>query len=173
MSWTDFYRRRDALDAVLEHARRNPAGNLPYDEVPEAAAEFSGPEDLLLALHYRWTMKLTGQLGVALSEAGRNPDIDPVDAVLAGWRATAAEHPELRRLLDAGASEHAEALRPAIEGEQRLLALGAGLAEPHETAEEISRVGATLLALARNASDRPSRRRGPVEQLLRLLVPSA
>jgi hypothetical protein len=171
MSWTDFYRRRDALDAVLEHARRNPADTLPYSEVPQAVAEFAGPEDLLLALHYKWTMKLTGRLGVALAEAGRNPDIDPVDAVLAGWRATAAEHPELRRLLDAGAG--VEALRPAIEGERRLLALSAGLAEPHEPAEEISRVGATLQALLRNTSGRPARRRGPVEQLLRRLVPSA
>jgi hypothetical protein len=170
MSWTDFYRRRDALDAVLEQARRDPAGTQPY-EVPEAAAEFDGPEDLLLALHYKWMMKLTGQLGVALSEASRDPDIDVVDAVLAGWRATAAEHPELRRLLDAGAD--VEALRPAIEGEQRLLALSAGMAEPHEPAEEISRVGATLLALLRNASERPARRRSPVEQLLRRLVPSA
>ena len=173
MSWTDFYRRRDALNAVLEHAHRNPEGTLPYAEVPEAAAEFAGPADLLLALHHKWIMKLTGRLGVALSEAGRNPDVDQVDAVLAGWRATAAEHPTLRRLLDAGMSEHAAELRPAIEGEQRLLALAAGLAEPRDTAEEITRVGATLLALLRNASERPARRRGPVEQLLRRLVASA
>ena len=170
MSWTDFYRRRDALDAVLEQARRDPEGSLPFAEVADV---FAGPEDLLLALHYKWTMKLTGQLGVALSEASRDLDVDLVDAVMAGWRATAAEHATLRRLLDAGVAEHPEALRPAIEGEQRLLALAAGLADPHETTEEITRVGATLLVLLRNAPERPSRRRGPVEQLLRRLVPSA
>jgi hypothetical protein len=173
MSWTDFYRRRDALDAVLEHARHDPAGTLPFAEVPEAAEVFTGPEDLLLALHHRWTMKLTGRLGVALAEAGRDPGIDPVDAVLAGWRATAVEHGTLRRLLDAGAAEHAAALRPAIEGEQRLLALTAGLAEHGDTPEEIIRVGATLLALLRDAPEHPARRRGPVEQLLRRLVASA
>jgi len=173
MSWTDFYRRRDALNAVLEHARRNPADTLPYAEVPAAAAEFAGPADLLLALHHKWIMKLTGHLGVALSEAERNPDVDPIDAVQAGWRATAAEHPTLRRLLDAGMSEHAglaAAMRPAIEGEQRLLAVAADLVEPRDSAAEITRVGATLLALLRNASERPARRRGPVEQLLRRLV---
>ena len=167
MSWTDFYRRRDALDAVLEHARRNPEGGLPTNDV------FPSQANLLLALHHRWTMKLTGRLGVALTEAGRDPDVDLVDAVLAGWRATAAEHPTLRRVLDQGTAEHAEAMRPAIEGEQRLLALAAGLAEPHERPEEIARVGAALLALLHNASERPTRRRSPVEQLLRRLVPSA
>ena len=169
MSWTDFYRRRDALDAVLEHAHRDPATGLPYHDVPEATAEFTGPEDLLLALHYRWLMKLTGRLGVALSD----PTADQVDAVLAGWRAAAAEHPALRRLLDVGAAQYPEALRPAIEGELRLLAHAAGLAEPGDTAEEVGRVGATLLALLRNGSERPTRRRSPVEQLLRRLVPSA
>ncbi len=171
MSWTDFYRRRDALDAVLEHARRDPESPLPCPE--EAAEVFAGPEDLLLALHHKWIMKLTGRLGVALTEASRDPGADQVDAVLAGWRATATEHPELRRLLDTGMRDHAELMRPAVEGEQRLLALAAGLAEPHDTAEQIARVGATLLALPHNAPERPARRRNPVEQLLRRLVPSA
>ncbi len=170
MSWTDFYRRRDALDTVIEHARRNPEGDLPFAEVKDV---FGTPEDLLLALHHKWIMKLTGQLGVALTEASQDPDVDLVDAVLAGWRATATEHPALRRLLDAGMEQYAETMHPAIEGEQRLLALAAGLAEPHDTPAEISRVGATLLALLHNASERPARRRSPVEQLLRRLVPSA
>src|SRR5262245_12322073 len=127
MSWSDYYRRRDALNAVIEHARRDPASTLPYTEVPEATEVFRTPADLLLALHHKWIMALTGQLGVALAEADRKSG-DPVDAVAAGWRATAAEHPTLRALLDANAAEHAEAMRPAIEGEQRLLALAAGLA---------------------------------------------
>lgn len=173
MSWSDYYRRRDTLDAVLEHASRNPAGTLPYAEVREATEIFSGPADLLLALHYKWIMALTGRLGVALVEAGRNPDLDQVDAVADAWRATAAEHATLRRLLDANVDDHAEAMRPAIEGEQRLLALAAGLAEPHETTAEITSVGATLLALVRTAPERQARRRNPVELLLRRLVPSA
>lgn len=170
MGWEDHYRRRDALNAVLEHAKRDPAAGLPFTEVADV---FATPADLLLALHYKWVMALTGRLGVALSEASGSPDLDPVDAVIAAWRATAAEHGELRQLLDAGADDHELAMRPAIEREQRLLALAAGLAEPGERPEEITRVGATLLALVRNAPERPARRRGPVEQLLRRLVTSA
>jgi hypothetical protein len=172
MSWTDFYRRRDALDAVLEQARRDPASTAPFASfasIPQVAAEFARPEDLLLALHHRWSLRLTGQLGVALS----NPDIDPVDAVLAGWRTTAAANPELRDLLDRGAREYPDVVRPAVDGEQRLLAHCAGLAEADDSPEEVTRLGATLLALLRNGSERPARRRSPVEQLLRRLVASA
>jgi hypothetical protein len=168
VNWKDYYRRRDALNAVLEQARRDPDGGLPF--TAEAAEVFGKPADLLLALHYKWTMALTGRLGVALSEAESDPDVDPVDAVAAAWRTTAAGHPELRRLLDEGAGDHELAMRPAIEGEQRLLALSAGLAGPAERTEDVTDAGAALLALVRDA---PQRRRGPVEQLLRRLVPSA
>ncbi|HEV2780750.1 MAG TPA: hypothetical protein VGX25_15275 [Actinophytocola sp.] len=168
MSWTDYYRRRDALAAVLEHARRNPAGDLPYDDVSDV---FASPEKLVLALHYKWLLALTGRVGVAQAEAERDHDIDPVDAVSAAWRSTAAEHPTLRRLLD----RHADtpALRAAVEGEQRMLALAAGLAEPADTTAQITRVGAAYLTLLRTTPELPARRRGPVEQLLRRLVPSA
>lgn len=179
MSWHDFYRRRDALNAVLEHARRNPASPLPYAEVPEAAEVFGRPTELLLALHHKWIMLLTGRLGVALAEAERDPQADTVEAVAAAWRDTAAEHPVLRGLLDRNEAEHGEhgehggMMRAAIEGEQRLLALSAGLAEPPEGTAEITAVGAAFRALIRNTPERPPRRRGPVEQLLRHLIPSA
>ena len=119
MSWDDFYRRRDALNAVLEHAGRNPDGPLPYDAVPDAAQIFANPAELLAALQYKWTMALTGRLDVALAEAERDPTIDTVDAMAAAYRATTAEHPVLRRLLD----RNEGAARPALAGEQRLLAL--------------------------------------------------
>lgn len=173
MSWNDFYRRRDALNAVLEHARDDQAGELPFAEVPDVAEVFTGPEELLRALHYKWVLALTGQLGVALSEAERSPDLDPVDATSAAWRATAATQPVLRRLLDEHADGYGPAMHAAIEGEQRLVALAAGLAEPHEPKDEVTRIGATYLTLLRTTPKRPVRRRGPVEQLLRRLVPSA
>jgi hypothetical protein len=172
MSWSDFYRRRDAMDAVLEHARRDPEAMLPFAEVPEVAEIFAGPEELLLALHYRWTMRLTGRVSLAQAEAELDPRIDRVDAVAAAWRATAAEFPVLRGLLDANAGLSGAVLRPAVEGEQRMLALAAGLAEPHESPQEITRIGATFLALLRSTPDRQARRRNPVE-LLRRLVASA
>ncbi|MGX7826951.1 hypothetical protein ACTG9Q_17835 [Actinokineospora sp. 24-640] len=169
MGWTDFYRRRDALDAVLELARHDPEGPLPLPE--KAAAEFADRGEALLALHYRWSVRLTGRVGLAQLEAERDPGIDLVEAVAAAWRATAAENPVLRRVLDANADS---ALTAAIAGEQRMLALAAGLAGPAEPRAEISRVGAAFLTLIRSAPPKQVQRRGnPVEQFLRGLVTSA
>jgi hypothetical protein len=166
MSWTRYYERRDALDSVLVRAQRDPAGPLPHADV------FEGPAELLLALHYRWTLKLTGALGTVLAEAEQDPSIDHVDAVSAAWRRTAAKNATLHAVLDAHAVRYAE-LRPMLEAEQRTLALAAGLAEPHEPTEEITRVGAAFLALLQTALPQPARRRSPVEQLIRRLVASA
>jgi hypothetical protein len=173
MSWNDYYRRRDALDAVVDHAARHPAGSVPFTEVPEATEVFTNREELLQALHYRWLLKLTGRVGLAQAEAERDPSIDPVDAVTQAWRTTAVEFPTLRRLIDIGAETDPDVLGPAIDGEQRMLALAAGLVEPHESAAEITRVGAAFVALIRSAPDRPVKRRNPVEQLFRRLVASA
>jgi hypothetical protein len=166
MSWTTYYARRDALDSVLVRAKREPAGPVPHSEV------FDGPAELLLALHYRWTLKLTGALGTVLAEAEQDPSIDQVDAVSAAWRKTVAENETLHAVLDAHAGKFAE-LRPVLEAEQRNLALAAGLAEPHEPAEEITRVGTAFLALLQSSEPQPARRRSPVEQLIRRLVASA
>jgi hypothetical protein len=166
MSWTEYYLRRDALDSVLVRAQRDPAGPLPHSEL------FDSPAEVLLALHYRWTLKLTGALGMVLAEAERDPSIDHVDAVSAAWHRTVAENKTLRSVIDAHATNYPE-LRPMLEAEQRNLALAAGLAEPHEPTGEITRVGAAFLALLQTATQQPARRRSPVEQLIRRLVASA
>lgn len=172
MSWTDFYRRRDALDAVLELARHDPEGPLPFPG--KAAAEFADPAEALLALHYRWSVRLTGRVGLAQVDAERDPAVDPVEAVAEAWRTTAAENPVLRRVLDANADGHGGVLASALDGEQRTLALAAGLAEPAEPRAEISRVGAAFLALIRSAPPKQVQRRdNPVEQFLRGLLTSA
>lgn len=173
MSWNDFYRRYDALNAVLEHARRDPASTLPFDEVAGVAEVFASPAELLRALHHRWLMALTGRVEIVLAETERDPDVDSADAVLAAWRSTATWNDVLRRLLDANLERYAADLRPALEGEQRMLALAAGLVEPHEPRAEITRIGAAYYALLHTSADRTPRRRNPVEQLLRRLVPSA
>ncbi|MFC5287622.1 hypothetical protein ACFPM7_11230 [Actinokineospora guangxiensis] len=165
MSWSDYYRRRDALDAVLDQAARDPEGPLPFGE--QAAAEFADRRELLLALHYRWSVRLTGRVGMAQADAERDPSADRVDAVARAWRATAAEHPVLRRVLDA------HPVGPAVAGEQRMLALAAGLAEIDEPAAEITRVGAAYLALIRTAPCPVRQRTTRVEQFLRRLVASA
>jgi hypothetical protein len=166
MSWNDYYKRRDALDSVLVRAERDPAGPLPHSPM------FDGSAGLLLALHYRWTLKLTGNLGRVLAEAERDQSVDLVDAVSEAWRKTIADNKTLHAVLDAHAERY-EALLPQLQAERRTLALAAGLAEPHEPVQEITRVGAAFMALLRTAAEQPSRRRSPVEQLIRRLVASA
>ncbi|KAA2264340.1 hypothetical protein F0L68_07945 [Solihabitans fulvus] len=172
MSWQDFYLRRDVLDAVLRQARRDPAGPLPFTEIPGASTVFADRDELLLALHYKWMQQLTGRVGLALADAERSPDVDRVDAVTRGWRDLATAQPTLRAVLDAHLNTEQEAARRAVEREQRMLALAAGLADAREPDRDITRVGAAFQALLRSTPTRPARRRGPVEQLLRRLVPT-
>src|SRR5262245_28457821 len=106
MGWNDFYRRRDALDGVVER------GEL---VVPDG---FDGPDEVLLALHHRWSLRLAGRVELAsLAE-------DPIDAVGAAWRETTAANAGLRHLLD----EHADdpVLRDVTLAEQRMLATATG-----------------------------------------------
>ncbi|WP_199443368.1 hypothetical protein [Umezawaea beigongshangensis] len=149
MSWNDFYRRRDALDAVLRRAELDPAAPPVHDP-----SLFPSRDDLLLALHHRWMQQLTGRLGVALSAAeDGNGDADRVEVVVRTWCGLAAEQPVLRAVLD-----HHLADRAAVEREQRLLALTAGLAELSEPDEEITPVGAAFLNLVRATPPRARRR---------------
>ncbi|ONI79165.1 hypothetical protein ALI144C_25335 [Actinosynnema sp. ALI-1.44] len=166
MSWNDYYERRDAIDSVLVRAGKNPGGPLPQSPA------FTDPAQLLLAMHYRWTMKLTGRLGTALSEAENDPSADMVDAISDAWRQVVADNPTLYAVLEAHADRYEE-LRPQRQAEKRTLALAAGLAEAHEPTEEITRVGAAFRTLLQTAAEQPARKCGVVEQLLRRLVASA
>ncbi|MEU4739607.1 hypothetical protein AB0G02_03955 [Actinosynnema sp. NPDC023658] len=134
MGWSDFYRRRDALDAVLRAAAGAPAAPLAFDR-----DLFASEDELLLALHYRWMQQLTGRLGTALQDSD-----DRVETVARTWRALASEQPVLRAVLDAHLTSP-----EAVEREQRLLALTAGLAELSEPGEDIARVGAAFANLVR------------------------
>jgi hypothetical protein len=152
MGWNDFYRRRDALNSVIE------SGEL------TAPDPFDGPTEVLLALHHRWSLQLAGRVELA---GEIDPDeADQVDAVGTAWRAAAAANPGLRRLLD----EHANhpALRGVTRTEHRMLANAAGLTGPDDGRVEQDRVGAAFVALLRNGPPR----RTPVERLLGKLVPS-
>jgi len=153
MGWQDFYARRDALNAAIE------AGELRTSDA------FPDEHELLLALHHRWTQRLTARVELAELETE-----DPVDAVGAAWRQTAEDNKPLRTLLDA----HADtlALRPLINAEHRTLARTAGLTEPGDSAEEEAQIGAAFVTLQRTTPSRPERR-NPVERLFRRLVTSA
>ncbi|EWM12785.1 hypothetical protein KUTG_03089 [Kutzneria sp. 744] len=139
MSWNDYYRRRDVIDAVLA----NP-GTIEeaFTQVPDAAAVFADTDELLLALDHKWTRALTARIGLALSDA----EGDRVDAVSAAWRRAVAENPTLRRLLDDNATG---VLADATAREHRMLALAAGLAEFTEPNEVLERVGGAFAALLR------------------------
>jgi hypothetical protein len=179
MSWNDFYRRRDILDAVLDAAREDPTAPLPFAAVPGAQETFGTEQALLLALHYRWSLFLGGYLRAEIGGTGEIDDedtgtaVDHVDEVTRAWQAAVRDQETLRAVLDAGAVCHPQALRAVQEAEYRMLALTAGLAEPHEPTAEITQVGATFEALLRNGPTLANRRRSPVGQLLRLLSPSA
>jgi len=174
MSWHDFYQRRDAIDAVLDHAGQHPGVGLPFDELPAVTAVFADRESLALALQYKWSQVLMGYLGVALADVDHTEDIDHVATVAAAWRRAAKEQPALRDLLDTYAQRSGPEFRRALLAEQRMLAYAAGLADTREPADETARVGAVFLALVRAPGTQPiTRRTSPVEQLFRRLVASA
>jgi len=91
MSWTDFYRRRDAIDAVLAHAEQHPrwpaCRSTSYRQGSPTARAWRSP------LQYKWSQVLTGHIGTALSETDRKPDADHVEAVAAAWRLAARPAP--------------------------------------------------------------------------------
>jgi hypothetical protein len=139
MSWNDYYRRRDVIDAVLATT-----GTIEdaFTQVPDAAAVFADTDELLLALDHKWTRALTAHIGLALSDTER----DRVDAVSAAWRRAVADNPTLRRLLDENSNG---VLADAAAREHRMLALAAGLAEFTEPNEVLERVGGAFAALLR------------------------
>lgn len=168
MTWNDFYQRKNAIRAVLDHAREDPAAPLDPELVPAAATVFTDRDQLLRALHHKWNRSLTGRIDIGVEDADADPRGDRVEAVSNAWRRTAADDPVLRRVLDS----HADV--PAIAGllrqERRMLAVSAGLAEPHEPVEELDRVGAAFMRLLRtSAPQTATRRRSPLSQLRRLI----
>ncbi|MGH3438014.1 MAG: hypothetical protein ACRDRN_16305 [Sciscionella sp.] len=151
MSWESHYRRRDAIDAVLRHAEGHPHEGLAFAVIPQAREEFADEQELLLALHYKWTQILTGHLNVAFED----DSTEPVDAIGQAWRTAAARNPVLRGLLDAHLTTAQDPrLRAARGQEQRMLAVSAGLAEPHEPDDELTKVGAAYAALLRRTPER-------------------
>lgn len=173
MSWNDFYLRRDALDSALRYASRHPERRLSLTEIPGAREAFRDEGELLLALQHKWTQALTGRIGLALDELDSGSELDSVDAVSAAWRRTARENPTLRAVLDAHADDYAETLRHGREIELRMLALAAGLAEPGESGDQTTRVGAALLSLLCSTPAPPVKANGPLAQLRRFLVPAS
>lgn len=167
MGWTEFYQRRQLADAVLRKAARDPQGPLPFAEVPGANEVFGSEEHLLLALHYRWSQLLGGYLRTELAD-----ETADVEGVTRAWHEAVRKHRTLRAVLDANVGRY-PALRQVHEAEQRMLAVAAGLAEPGEPADELTKVGAAFTALLRHGSELEAPRRNRIGQLFRMLAPSA
>ncbi|GHG49267.1 MULTISPECIES: hypothetical protein [Amycolatopsis] len=173
MSWTDFYRRQEILEATVRLAARNPGEPLPLEEVPGAEEHFGTEENVLTALQYQWTRTLSGRLRSEVVDPDDADGLgDHVDAVTRAWRAAVDEHADLRAVLD-GAYERHASLRRMHEGELRMLAVTAGLADPREPADEIVKVGHAFEALLRANRSETTRRRPVIGHLRRLLAPSA
>lgn len=178
MSWNDYYRRRDIIDDVLRRARRDPSAPLPISDTPGAAEEFGTEENLLLALHHRWQQALGGRLRAEVGGPEDSADLpggrdaDHVESVSRAWRTTLSEHATLHAVLEAHLDDH-PALRRAHDAQLRMLAITAGLAEPGEPSDEVTRIGNTLVGLMRaRASGVGAAPRNPVGQLLRNLAPT-
>lgn len=171
MTWTQFHQRQEAIRAVLDHARANPAAEIDLAAVPAAAEVFTSRDEVLRALHYKWMRSLVGRVDVGVEDADADPRGDRVEAVTKAWRRTAADNPVLRQVLDAHADD--PALAEGALREQRMLALSAGLSEADEPLEEINRVGKAFMGLVRSSTpsrpDRRTRRRRPLAQLRRLI----
>lgn len=173
MSWTDFYRRQEILEATVRLAARNPGELLPLEEVPGAEEHFDTEENVLTALQYQWTRTLSGRLRSEVADPDDADGLgDHVDAVTRAWRAAVDQHADLRAVLD-GAYERHASLRRMHEGELRMLAVTAGLADPREPGEEIVKVGRAFEALLRANREETVRRRPVIGHLRRLLAPSA
>ncbi|OQO89293.1 hypothetical protein B1813_20280 [Saccharomonospora piscinae] len=182
MGWNEYYRRRRIMDNAVDLARRDDDHRIPFDHVDGAATMFGTEERLLLALHHRWTQLLTGHLRARLAgpeNAGEIPGErsaehgDHLDTVSRAWRAAVRAEPDLHAVLAANVQRH-PALRRAHQAELRLLAVTSGLGEPHDGADDLARIGATLVALL-DQRDRPRRVRPgrSVGRWLRRLAPSA
>jgi hypothetical protein len=118
MSWDDHYKRRAALKAVLDYARRHPSAGLPYDSVPAAKQVFQSRHELLLALQYDWSQALWSRIEL-LSLESRGPALtDAREIAKQAWEQGASANPVLRRLLDGAKDE----LGSAVRREQDLMA---------------------------------------------------
>lgn len=153
-TWDTVHRRGEVLRAVVDEANARCDGVLPT-ELPGVAETFADELSLVAALQLRWHTRLAGRIERALMEQ----PMELEGAVLAAWRATAAELPGVRMILDSctahpSSEEMANALRTAHRKDWTLMAVMAGKAGMND--EAAPRVGRTLEEKAR-ATYRPTR----------------
>lgn len=147
MTWKSFHSRGETLRSVIAAADVRRDGILPLD-VEGVHETFADELSLLGALQLRWHTRLAGRIERELM--GQPMDLE--SAVLAAWRATAAEMPGVLAVLDHYRSEPldaamADAMAKATATEHTLLAVMAGQSSTSDRAA--AAVGATLESKAR------------------------
>lgn len=147
MTWDAFHRRGEVLRSVLEHADASRDGTLPM-WLPGVAEAFGDELTLLGAVQLRWHTRLAGAIERELAAHPTRLE----DAVLTGWRRTAADLAGPRAILDAytaepRSAEMARVLDTAHRKEWTLMAAMAGQAGPADP--RAARVGRLLEQRAR------------------------
>ena len=137
-AWDTFHRRAAAIRAVVEDLDATPATDPRWTD--ELAGVFSGPDDVLVALHDVWTRRVTARVELAL-DLGQDL---PAESVENAWFEVAAELPGVRRVLDAHAQD--EVLQQLDRHEHRLLAIAAGMVSPSDSLEHAAAAGRRLVA---------------------------
>lgn len=160
MTWKTLPNRGETLRAVTAEADRRLDGRLPMDV--EGVAETFGDELTLYGvLQLRWHARLSGRIE---RELLLEEPMDLESAVVAAWRATAADLPGIRAVLDRHRAHPldpamARAAAKATAKEHAMLAVAAGLAGPQDAAA--ARIGARIEEEARATYAVPQRVRGP------------
>lgn len=149
MTWDDFHRRGAVLRDVLAHAEAHRDGALPM-ELPGVAETFGDELTLLGTLQLRWHTHLSGAIERELMD--RPADLE--SAVMAGWRASAAQLAGVLAILDAhAASPSSEEMARILDRSRRkdwtLMAAMAGKASPADAGA--ARVGREIERRARAA----------------------
>ena len=158
--WQSYHLRSEAVKGVLARLDRSTGSvGLPWDD--DLASVFVDPDDLLEALHAVWTRRLLARVDLEL-EMGTGT---PRGSVETAWRATRTQLPALRALLDRYADT--DVAQRCVAGEQRLMAVAAGLATLSDPAPRSARLGAELVATFRRPTTR--HRRAPRHRFSRLL----
>jgi len=145
--WAAFHRRATALDVLIADLDRTGASDLTWTD--ELAAVFTGRDDLLVALHDKWTRRLQGRIDTAAEL-----DLEPAAVAVAdAWRQVAAELPAVRRVLDTHAQH--PALRRHEQHEHRLIAVAAELAAMVDPVEWAAARGGRLVDDVRLSAPQP------------------
>lgn len=156
MTWDTFHRRGEVLRRIIETVDLRRDGQLPWD-VDGASVVFADDIDLLGALQLRWHTALAGQIETALSDQ----PVDLEGAVIGAWRATVADLPGVRLVLDAHRNspttpEMDRVMTAASAKERQMMALMAGLASRLDLDAHGARRGAVLERKAREGLEFPA-----------------